>query len=76
MAPKSNQIEELRIEPVPYADRLMLDEAAAADMLSVSRDTIRRLPIMRITIPGTRCVRYRMSDLEMYVRDIDGRKAA
>jgi hypothetical protein len=55
-------------EAVPYNVRLMLDQQAAADMLSVSVKTLEKLPILRVKIPGVRRTLYRMVDLEMYVR--------
>lgn len=61
---------ELKIEPVPFKDRLLLDTPAAAKMLSVSVSTLEKLPIDRRPIPGTRCVRWKMEDLERYVREM------
>lgn len=68
--PKEQEAVKVRPEPVPYGERLMLDAQAAADMLSISTQTLEKLPILRVTLPGTRCVRYRMIDLEMYVRGL------
>lgn len=62
--------EEFKTDAVPFADRLMLDAQSAAEMLSVSVQTLAKLPILRVTLPGTRCVRYRMIDLEGWVRSL------
>lgn len=62
--------DKVKPEPVPAKERLMLDAQAAAEMLSISVQTLEKLPILRVTLPGTKCVRYRMLDLESYVRGL------
>jgi hypothetical protein len=62
--------EKVQPKPVPHAERLLLDEQAAAEMLSISVQTLDKLPILRVNLPGTRCKRYRMVDLESYVRGL------
>lgn len=69
MAPKVHEVQ-MESQHVPFAERLMLDAQSAAEMLSVSVSTLDKLPVIRVTIPGTRCVRYRMVDLEQYVRTL------
>lgn len=55
---------------VPPAQRLLLEEQDAADMLSVSVKTLRKLPIPRIKLPGIALIRYRREDLETYSRSL------
>ena len=60
-----------KIKPtVPAADRLLLTVDQAADLLSVSPQTLEKLPIKRWTLPGVRAIRYRRKDLEQYVSDL------
>ena len=59
-----------KVEKVPHEQRLMLEAAAAAEMLSISVQTLEKLPILRVTLPGTRCVRYPMEELKRYVRAV------
>jgi hypothetical protein len=53
---------------VPVSERLLLDEQDAADMLTVSVKTLRKLPIPRVKIGAL--VRYRRLDLDAYVRSL------
>jgi hypothetical protein len=53
---------------VPVSERLLLDEQDAANMLTVSVKTLRKLPIPRVKIGAL--VRYRRLDLDAYVRSL------
>ncbi len=68
----SQSFDNISIAPpvIPQADRLLLDTKAAAQMLSISEGTLEKLPIPRVRIPGTRVVRWRLVDLEEFVRGL------
>jgi hypothetical protein len=55
-------------QSVPVSERLLLDEQDAANMLTVSVKTLRKLPIPRVKIGAL--VRYRRLDLDAYVRSL------
>lgn len=57
-------------DKVPHAERLLLDTQSAAEMLSISPNTLEKLPIPRRRIPGVKRTLWRLDDLKEYVRSL------
>jgi uncharacterized protein YbbK (DUF523 family) len=66
----STRASKLKATPVPFEERLLLDTQAAAEMLSVCPKTLEKLPIPRVRLGTVKGVRWRKTDLEMFVRSL------
>jgi hypothetical protein len=66
----SVQVADAQVIALTADRRLLVTAQDAAELLSVTPDALRKLPILRITLPQVKGVRYRRSDLEEYVRSL------
>jgi excisionase family DNA binding protein len=55
---------------VSVSEKLLLKDWEAAELLSVSKNTLLKLPIPRVRIEGTKAVRFKRSDIEEYVKGL------